>query len=223
MKKIIVVSIGGSRIVPENVNYKFLKELGTVLKKMNNFKFVICTGGGKTARNYISALAKNKIVRKKQDEIGIEVTRLNARLVMNFIDNCNEKIPKDLKEIKNMLKRYDVVVCGGLKPGRTSDGTTAEIANYLNSDIMINVTNVQGLYTKDPKKHKTAKFIPKIFHKDFKKMMDKVIEKPGMHFVLDSHAEKITRKNKIKVLIIDNLKEIKNYLSKKKYKGTLIY
>lgn len=223
MKKIVVVSIGGSKIVPKEVDYKFLKDLREILKKLKNYKFVICTGGGHTARNYIKALAKDKIERKKQDEIGIEVTRLNAKLVMNFIKKCNKKIPTNLLEIKKMLKKNDIVICGGLKPGRTSDGTTAEIAKYLNSELMINVTNVMGLYTKDPKKYKNAKFIPRIMHQSFKKMMDAVIEKPGMHFVLDSHAEKIVRKNKIQVLIIDKLKEMKNYLEDKKYKGTLIY
>ena len=223
MKKTVVVSIGGSRIVPDEVDHEFLQRLREVLNELKGYKFVICTGGGHTARDYIKALAKDNAKRGKQDKIGIEVTRLNAKLVMSFLKKCNSRVPKSLTEIKSMLKKNDVVVCGGLKPGRTSDGTTAEIAKHLGSDIMINVTNVKGLYTKDPKKYKSAKFIPKIMHKAFKKMMDAVVEKPGMHFVLDSYAEKITRRNNIQVLIIDKLKEMKNYLQGKKYKGTLIY
>ena len=55
-----VISLGGSRIAPasEKINYKFIKQFENLIKKHPSHKFVIVTGGGSTARKYISALKK---------------------------------------------------------------------------------------------------------------------------------------------------------------------
>jgi len=220
--KAVVISIGGSRIVPDKVDYKFLKDLKKLILKHKNKKVVICTGGGAVARDYISALRKEGINEYAQDIMGIEATRLNARLVASFLEITNQDIPVTLPEVRDMLKSFNVVVCGGLSPGRTSDGTTASIADYINAESMINLTNVKGLYDKDPKKYKNAKFIPKISHDDFKKIMDKIPKKPGQHFVLDDLAAEIARKAKLKVIILGSLKELDKCVEGKKFTGTVI-
>jgi len=220
--KPIVISLGGSRIVPDKVDYKFLKKFKKLIQKHKNKKIVICCGGGSTARTYIQPLIKEKIQRKKVDKVGIATTRLNAKLVTAFLKISNPSIPITLQEVKTLLKKYNIVVCGGLKPGMTSDGTTAQIAQYLKAESLINLTNVKGLYTKDPKKFKKAKFIPKITYKDFQKFIDKLPNKPGQHFILDSLATKIVRKAKIKTIILGNLRNLNKYLSNKKFTGTTI-
>ncbi len=223
MKKAIVISVGGSIIVPGKADYDFLKNLkATILKLSKRHKIVICAGGGSIARDYMSTLKKEKSSEYVQDLMGIEVTRLNAKLVASFIQECNQEIPTTLEAVADMLRSYDIVVCGGLAPGQTSDGTTAQIADYLSSDTMVNITNVPGLYTKDPKRHKDAKLIPRISHADFGKIMSKVNEKPGQHFVLDSLAAKISKKAKIKVIILQGMKNLENYILGKKFVGTVI-
>lgn len=158
----------------------------------------------------------------KQSYIGIAATRINALLLAFAISDCNQGIPSSLSEVKSLLCKYDIVVCGGLRPGRTSDGTTAEIAGYLNADTMVNMTNVSGLYTKDPTKYKDARFIPRISHADFAKRMNKIKERPGQHFVLDSVAARIARKRKMEVVILKGVDNLQLYLSSKKFKGTII-
>jgi len=228
--KTIVISIGGSIIVPDKVDYDFLKQLKTALEKLcRRYKIVICTGGGAIARDYIRVLAREGLNEYTQDLVGIAVTRLNAKLVASFMQypkrriNCNTEIPTTLEEIAELLRVHNLVVCGGLAPGRTSDGTTASIAEYLNADTMINVTNVKGLYDKDPRTHKDAKFIPRISHKDFAKMMSAVKEMPGQHFVLDSVAAEITRKAGIKVIILKGVNNLERYLLGKRFVGTVVF
>ena len=97
-----------------------------------------------------------------------------------------------------------------------------KLANYLKSDF-INLTNVKGLYDKNPKKFRTAKFIPEISHKDFLKIAKKIEFKPGQHFVLDQKAAKIIKKYKIKTYILgQDLKQLDNVLKNKHFVGTLI-
>lgn len=218
----IVISLGGSIIVPKEVDYKFLKEFKKTILSVKNKKMVICTGGGFTARDYITALRKEKLNDYTQDLIGIEVTRLNAKLVASFIKKCNQEIPTTLEQVKELLQTHKIVICGGLSSGQTSDGTTATIADYLDAKEMINITNVKGLYDKDPRKFKNAKFIPSISHKNFYQMISKLKKEPGQHFVLDTLAAEIAMKAKIKVVILQGMKNLKGCITKKKFIGTII-
>ncbi|MDI6737191.1 MAG: UMP kinase [Nanoarchaeota archaeon] len=226
--KTIVVSVGGSIIVPDKVDYAFLLSLRKAVEAIaKKYKIVICTGGGRTAREYISALRKAGAGNHTQDIVGIDATRLNARLVASFLSagkkvKANAEIPKSLGDIKELLQVNNCVVCGGLGPGKTSDGTTAEIAEYLGADTIYNMTNVKGLYTKDPRKHRDAKFLPLISHEGFHDMMAKVKEKPGQHFVLDSEAERITREKNMEVIILKGACNLQKAVEGKKFEGTVI-
>ena len=221
----IVISLGGSVIVPDKPDYIFLKKFKKLIYEASRKnKIVICTGGGKTARDYINALEKEKLSEYVRDLVGIECTRLNAKLLSSFLgDICNKEIPKELEEVADMLKSNKVVVCGGLSVGRTSDGTTAQIANYLNSRFFINVTNVKGLYNKDPNKFKNTRLIKKIRYKELEKMMGRIKERPGQHFIIDSLALELCENEKIKIIIIGkDIKNIERTIKGKKFIGTVV-
>jgi uridylate kinase len=227
-KKVIVLSLGGSMIIPKEINTKYLKNFKQVIKKNSHkYKFVVVCGGGSTAREYISGLEKESTPKKKifQGYLGIATTRLNARFMTYFFGkDANKGIPHDMQEVKNMLRLYNIVFCGALRYAKdeTSDGTSAKLANFLNTDF-INLTDVQGLYNKDPKKFKKAKLIPKVSWKKFYHLANKTKFKPGQHFVLDQSASRIILKNKTTTYIVgNNLKQFDRILKGKKFKGTLI-
>ena len=222
MRKVII-SLGGIVIVPNKVNYSYLKQFKKlILKFSKKNKVIIVCGGGHTAREYIDSL-KGKFDKKVYGLIGVAATRLNARLV-DGVFNREEKIPETVKEVKNKLKKHNLVICGALEyhSNMTTDGNAAELASALKADI-INITNVKGLYNKDPKKYKNAKLIKNINFKDFNKMISKIKFHAGQHFVLDQSASKMIMKNKIKVYIVDsNLKNLKKCLYGKSFVGTII-
>ncbi len=225
-KKVIVLSLGGSLIIPNGINIKFIKEFRKViLKNIKKYKFIIVCGGGNIARKYISVLKTSGINEKLQNLSGISATRMNARFMSYFFNiNPEHGIPHKIKILKKYTKKQDVVFCGALeyKPNQTSDSTAAEIAKYFKT-IFINLTDVAGLYNKNPKKFKNAKFIPKISWGEFHKMANKNKYSPGQHFVLDQTASKIILKNKITTYIMGkNLKQLDNFLHNKKFKGTII-
>jgi len=228
MKKVIVLSLGGSMIIPKDINVKFLREFKKVLlRNTRKFKFVVVCGGGSTAREYIKGLEKEDLPKKTffQGLLGIASTRLNARFMTYFFnEDANQGIPHDMKEVKNLLRIYNVVFCGALRYAKkeTSDGTSAKLANFFKSKF-INMTNVKGLYTKNPAKFKDAKFIPEISWKEFYKLANKSKFQPGQHFVLDQSAGKIIKKYKIPTYIIGpDLKQIENIILGKDFVGSLI-
>lgn len=225
-KKVIVLSLGGSLIIPDEVNVKFLNQFKKVIKKnTKRYKFIITTGGGSVARKYINALEKIKADEKTRSMAGIGATRMNARFMNYFFGYDPEKgIPHSFRDIKKQLKKRDIVFVGTLKykVKQTSDGTAAEIAQYFKSSF-INLTNINGLYDKNPKEHKGAKFIPWIPWKDFYDMANKMKFKPGQHFVLDQSASKMILENRIPTYIIGkNIDNLNNLLNGKKFKGTTI-
>jgi uridylate kinase len=230
MKRVIIISLGGSLIVPNKIDYEFLNKFKKVLEKnKRKYKFVIVCGGGKTARTYIQGLESQKINEKKkeyfQSLLGISATRLNARLLTYFFgEDAHQGIPHNMKQIKNLLRLHDIVFCGALRYSKeqTSDSTSAKLARYFKTQF-INLTNVKGLYDKNPKKFRSAKFIPEISHKDFLKKAKEIEFKPGQHFVLDQKAAKIIKAHGITTFIVgQDMKQLDNLLKHKHFIGTRI-
>jgi len=225
-KRVVIISLGGSLIVPDKINNIFLQNFKKTIKKnTNKYKFVIVCGGGTVARKYINALDNAKCSEYLQSLAGISVTRLNARF-MSYIFGKDPTwgIPHDMKKVKNLLRAQDVVFCGALRyaPDQTSDATAAKLANYLDADF-INLTNVKGLYTTNPHKFKNAKFVPEISRENLYKMIMKFKYRPGQHAPVDQTAITIIKKNKIKLYIMGkDTKNLNNFLQGKKFIGTTV-
>ena len=145
---------------------------------------------------------------------------------MNYFFDIDPRkgIPHTLEALKTYVKKKDIIFCGALdyKPDQTSDATASEVAKAYKT-IFINLTNVEGLFDKNPLKYKSAKLIKNISWKDFDKMASKQKFKPGQHFALDQKASKTILKNKIKTYILgEDPKQIKNVLEEKCFIGSLI-
>lgn len=226
-KEVIVISLGGSLIVPEKINHTFLNKFKETLEKSyKTHKFIIVCGGGVIARKYISALKAEGKSDKELSIAGIRATRMNARFMMQlFGKDANDELPTNMKQVINALPKNKIVICGALRYAQksTSDGTASKLARELRTEF-INMTNIKGLYTSNPKTNKNAKFIQNITWEKFEKMANKTKHKPGQHFVLDQGASTIIKKNRIKTYIIgQNLKNLTNLIKKGKLIGTTIF
>ena len=225
MKRVFVLSLGGSLIVPsQGINNDFLGEFKSAIKKLSrNNKFVIVCGGGSVARVYIDSLRKAGISEYLQSLIGISITRTNARFVSYFFDRePDDGIPHDMKHVDRLLNKNDIVFCGALRyaDDQTSDSTAAKLASFLNAEF-VNLTNVSGLFTSDPRKNKNAKLISKISSRDLHKMASSIKFSPGQHFVIDQKASKIIMNKKVKTFIIgSDVKNFVNLINGKEFIGT---
>ncbi len=225
-KKTIVMSLGGSLIVPEKINPEWLNQFKKILiKNYSKYKFAVVCGGGFVAREYITILEKEHQNKKQQSLAGIRATRANAQLMMQlFGKKANNKLPLTMKQVRSLLEKNEVVFCGALRyaPNQTSDSTAAKLASYLKTDF-INLTNVSGLYSTNPKTNPKAKLISTISWKEFSKKANKIKYHPGQHFVLDQKAASLIKYHKIKTYIIgQEIQNLDNLLNNKNFKGTRI-
>ena len=225
-KSVIVISLGGSLIIPNDVDVKLLKEFRKIiLKNTNKYKFIVVCGGGSIARKYINALREIGMNETFQSFAGISATRMNARFMSYFFKQNQETgIPHKMFELVNYIKKFNIVFCGALeyKPHQTSDSTAVAIAKHFKS-CFINLTDVPGLHDKNPKKFKDAKFIPEISWQNFHKMANKIEFKPGQHFILDQTAAKGIMAYRIKTYILGkDMTQLDNLLNNEKFKGTTI-
>ncbi len=220
----LVISLGGSLIVPEKINVNFLKRFrGLILNYTKKDKVAIMCGGGRTARYYIKEANKVKrLSNHNNDLIGLMATRLNGELVKAiFSDYAYEKVVYD--STKKFKTNKKIIVGAGYIPGCSTDKDAVLMAKTLRAKTVINLTNVDYVYDKNPKKYKNAKPIKEISWKIFLKIIG-TKWKAGRNVPFDPLAAIEAKKNKIKVIIINghNLKNFKNLLDGKRFKGTVI-
>lgn len=209
MQAPIIISLGGSLIAPEEIDVKFLAGLRKILVQFPHRKFIIAPGGGKTARKYGAALRtlgdKNT---DDSDWLGIYSIRLNS-LFLSFL----------FKKIKNVT----IIQNPNVKPGQTSDSHAVEYAQRHKAKVIINLSNIDYVYDKNPKKHKDARFIKNISWKDFRKIIGTKWQ-ANRSWPFDPVASKMAEKLKLKVVFMNGkpLSNLKNYLNGKSSKGTVI-
>ena len=230
----VVISLGGSVVNPGKVNVKLIKQFGDLLIKLNkqyNTKFGVVVGGGKLFRNLLPEVKKYTTNKRSLDWIGIYCTRVNAQCVSSYFYEKTNKTSLELgmcyKESANLLKKYDFVFQGGDKPGFTSDMDAVELAISMGKKTkLINISNVDGVYDKDPNKFKSAKKLSKMTHKELTKLIFKSGKnyKSGQNLVFDQIATKLAQKHNIELHFIGakNIKDIEKIIQGKAHKGTIV-
>jgi len=224
-KQTYVLSVGGSLIVPGEVDTEFLKKFRVlILKKVKNGdKFFIVCGGGAAAKRYNEAARKIRNISDDElDWVGIMATRFNAQFMRILFGNLahNEVIIDPTKKINSVKP---IVVGAGYKPGWSSDYDAVMIAKVSGAKTVINLSNIDYAYTDDPRKNPEAKKIENISWKDFRKIVGNVW-KPRMNKPFDPIASKLAEKSKVRVIILNGRKaeNFENCLEGKKFQGTVI-
>jgi len=219
-----VLSLGGSLVCPNEIDVLFLKKFRNFILKWikKGKKFVIFVGGGKTARKYQNAAKEFKVENKELDWVGISATLLNAQLVKSIFGNfAFERIlTEPTKKIKTKKK---IIVFGGWKPGRSTDYDSVLAVKNFGAKRVINLSDVDFIYDKNPKKFKDAKPLEKISFDELFKIIGRKWT-PGANIPFDPEAAKLAKKEKIKVIFLNgrNFKNLEKVFSGKKFKGTII-
>jgi uridylate kinase len=202
MKKRIVIKLSGRIFGMDNV--KVLKNYAEFLVKISKIcQPIIVAGGGNIARHYISHARSSGADESTLDELGIEISRLNAKLLIYALKNkAYSHPPITLQEVKHAVDDGLIVVAGGLHPGQSTNGTAALIAEKIKAEQFLNATDVDGVYDMDPNKFKKAKKFKKIKLKDLKNILVHEDSVAGGYDLMDIVALKIIERSKIKTRIL---------------------
>ena len=209
MKKKIVIKLSGRIFGMDNV--KILKDYAQFLVKISKIcQPIVIAGGGNIARHYISHARSSGADESTLDELGIEISRLNAKLLIYTLKNkAYSHPPTTLQEVRHAVDDGLIVVVGGLYPGQSTNGTAALIAEKIQAEQFLNATDVDGVYDMDPNKFKKAKKFRRIELKNLKNMLVHEDSVAGGYDLMDIVALKIIERSKIKTQIINaNLKTI---------------
>lgn len=224
----IVMSVGGSLIVPDQIDTHFLSSLKDLIitETAEGRRFIIITGGGKTARRYADAAKEVSALEADDlDWLGIHATRLNAHLVRTiFRKHAHPVIITNPDDILDVPENAKLVIGAGYRPGSSTDLQAIKIADRLGAKKVINLSNTDYIFTADPRTNPDAEKIEDITWEEFRKLIPEEWN-PGLSAPFDPIAAKEAQRLNIEVAQINGTKliSLKNYLDGKQFTGTRIH
>jgi uridylate kinase len=222
-KETIIISLGGSLVAPNEIDIGFLKNFKHSLQKyLKDKRFFVLVGGGKICRVYQKALLEFGAKSADRDWIGINISRLNAEVVKQLFSEYS--FPKIITDPNKKVKTTkDIIIGAGWKPGWSTDYDAVLIAKNHNVKTIINLTNVDYVYDKNPSDFPDAKPLKNVDWKSFERIVgDKWT--PGLSMPFDPRASKMAAKLKLKVIMLNgkNLERLEDFLNNKSFIGTTI-
>ena len=211
----VVIKLSGSAFHNDNNQdqIEVLKKYSSMLIDISSIvQPVVVTGGGRIARFYINTARKLGLDESSLDLMGIDVSRLNAKLLISSLGNhVYPNVPKSLDDISNFMESNKIIISGGLHPGQSTNATSALIAEKIKANQFINATDVEGIYDSDPRKNQNAKLYEKIDLRSCLNMLLNSSSMAGEYDLMDIVALKVIERSKIKTrVILSSPENIKN-------------
>lgn len=233
MEKTVILKVGGSMIAPSEVNLFNFSEAEklkmTLLPFINKgYRFILVVGGGIMARKYQSLLRAGNYNDYDQHYVGTVLCVVNAVMLRAvFGDLAEEKVLglNDFDDLSNVTFEKSVLLAGGAKPGVSSDYDAAMLANYFNTQIVVSLKNVNGVYDSDPKSNASAKKLDKLSWAEYLDIVGNgVVHSPGGNLPVDVVAANYSKSRGIKFYIMDgnNLDSFNDLMSARNFNGTEI-
>jgi uridylate kinase len=220
--KTVVISLGGSIIVPDQIDVDFLHEFKRVILSLKDKRFIIICGGGRICRRYQDAAKTIQEISKGDlDWIGIRATRLNAELVRTCLGkDVHGKVIHDPDEPIDASRR--IIVGAGFEPGSSTDLRAVQLAKRFGASRVINMSNIDYVYSADPKKDPTAEKVETISWPAFRKLVGDRWD-PGLNMPFDPIASREAEQLGLEVAIIGNdMTNFERLLRGEAFRGTTI-
>lgn len=209
--KKIVMKFGGSVLYKEEMtlNVELINNIIGVINSLHEqgHQIAIVVGGGKLARIIIQASDVLGHVATFKDILAVESTRIHALLVIASLkDKAYLLVPRSFEEVGKALSTGKIVVTGGLQPGQSTSAVSALLAEYWGADLLLNLTNVDKVYNKDPNKFPDAQPIDKMTSEELLEIILKQEEEPGKYDLFDTVGCEIIKRSNIKLIFINGSK-----------------
>jgi uridylate kinase len=200
-----VVKVGGL-VFSDGPRAETISSYARVLARLHDegHRLVVVAGGGEEARRYIKAARELGASEYACDILGIEVSRLNARLLMAALrDYAYPTPPETISELEIAFQNGRIIVTGGIEPGQSTNAVAALAAEAIVADLLVNATDVEGVYTSDPRKDPTAKKLDEIDTEQLLRLVISGEMGAGGYELFDPVAIKIVERSRIPTRIID--------------------
>ena len=208
----IAISLGGSLLTGKNTKtptlnpetYTRYAKAIKRLQKEGHQVMVVC-GGGNHARYFIEAAKQLDATRAIQDNLGIKSTHINALLFMAALgDTADQTRIYQRSSDLNHAPSDKILVGGGYKPGSSTDYRAVIFAGKMNADLIINATDIDGVYTKNPNLHEDAEKLPELTCLRLEEIIKQnTRQAPGEYGLFDLKGVRLAKKLKIPLIIID--------------------
>ncbi|MEM2876028.1 MAG: UMP kinase [Candidatus Bathyarchaeia archaeon] len=201
----VVIKLGGHAFSPKPQASK-LAGYKEVFRKMadEGYRLVIVAGGGEYARGIIQVARSLGVGEAVCDELGIEVSRINAELLISaFGEEAYPTVPKSMDELKIALLTNRIVVSGGMFPAQSTDAVSAIAAELVCARLLVKATDVEGIYTSDPKRDPNARKLDEVNVEELKRILFSDAAEAGKYELLDLQALRIITRSKIPTVIVD--------------------
>ena len=216
----IVLKIGGFAFSTEGRIDPLISEYIGLLKQLvSEHQFVIVTGGGSVARSYIRIARAMQVPESLCDQLGILVTRLNARLVVDGLsDQAFPEIPTTVAELIRFFASGKLVAMGGLQPGHSTNAVAAIAAETIKANLFLNATDVDGVYTADPNRNPTAERLEEVHVNRLSEILVNSEISAGGYDLMDPIALRIIQRSRIPTVILDgrNIANVKTAIRSEK-------
>ncbi len=202
--------------IDPKINDSIASQIKEVWKKGTEIAIVI--GGGNIFRG-LSAASRG-MDRSTADYMGMLATMLNGLALQDALERINVKTrvmtaiemrelaePYIRRRAVRHLERGRVVifVCGTGNPYFTTDTAAALRAIEIDADLIMKATKVDGVYDKDPVKHRSAKIFKKLSYMEVLKKKLKVMDATAVSLCMDNDVPitvfNIKKKGNIKKVI----------------------
>ena len=199
----VAISLGGSLLAQTTYSYTKYAIMLTELKERGH-QLIVVTGGGRLARHWISLAKQLGAPPYTQDRLGIHATHLNAILLIAALGpHAHPHIHRRGSEIRRNLDQQ-ILVGGGHLPGSSTDYRTVLFAQAADAQTVINATDVDGVYDRNPRLNPDAVKLPHITHYWLEKIIKENAEQsPGEYGLFDMKAAKRAKKLKLPLIFVD--------------------
>ena len=201
----VIVSIGGSVLAPD-LDPDRVRSYAAVLEALSRdgCELGAVVGGGGVAREYIAAARELGANEFQLDQIGIDVTRTNARLLISGLDSGVSLTPAtDYDAAAEAIRRGDVSVMGGVTPGQTTDAVAAGLAEYVNADLLVYATSVDGVFDADPERDDDARKHDELSATELVDVIAPMSRDAGASAPVDLLAAKLIERSGIRTVVFD--------------------
>ena len=210
---------------PGTPDTQYTASLVRLLRGMK-YRFGIVVGGGKLARQWADAVRKRGGSEFEADEAAIKATKKNAQFVIDAIKkDVNAKVCNSFEEARKQAGKSKFVVMGGTIPGITTDSDAVLLAECLGAKRVLNLSNIDGIYSDNPVRNHNAKKFHRMAYKQLIDLAGKNdLRTAGTHFVFDFLACKLIARSKIEAHFVHgkNLLDVRKAIDGKPHGGTVV-